>query len=62
MAIGPGTMLVLFASLLLNVGALGAQAPYTLEPYAFKPLPTGSVTPRGWLLRQLELQAEVGLS
>ena len=32
-----------------------------LAPYAYKPLPVGSVTPKGWLLKQLTLQAE-GLS
>ena len=29
-----------------------------LEPRAFAPLPLGAVTPRGWLRRQLEIQAE----
>jgi hypothetical protein len=33
----------------------------TLAPSAFAPLKTGSVTPKGWLLKQLKLQAE-GLS
>jgi len=37
--------------------ALGAG----LAPRAFEPLPAGSVTPRGWLLKQLQLQAS-GLS
>ena len=32
-----------------------------LEPYAYTPLPVGSVTPKGWLLKQLTLQAD-GLS
>ena len=32
-----------------------------LQPSTFKPLPTGSVTPKGWLLQQLKLQAQ-GLS
>ena len=32
-----------------------------LTPYAYKPLPVGSVTPKGWLLKQLTLQAD-GLS
>eukprot|EP00929_Paragymnodinium_shiwhaense_P051141 TRINITY_DN2575_c0_g1_i4.p1 TRINITY_DN2575_c0_g1~~TRINITY_DN2575_c0_g1_i4.p1 ORF type:complete len:413 (+),score=95.01 TRINITY_DN2575_c0_g1_i4:97-1335(+) len=40
--------------------AAGASAP-ELEPRAFIPLPTGAVTPKGWLLKQLRLQAE-GLS
>lgn len=29
-----------------------------LQPRALVPLPTGSVTPKGWLLKQLELQAD----
>jgi hypothetical protein len=33
----------------------------TLAPRAFTPLPVGSITPKGWLLKQLKLQAE-GLS
>eukprot|EP01044_Picomonas_judraskeda_P002685 COSAG03_NODE_199_length_10789_cov_369.743312_16_plen_119_part_00 len=32
-----------------------------LQPQAFVPLGVGSITPRGWLLEQLKLQAE-GLS
>ena len=32
-----------------------------LAPPAFTPLPTGATTPKGWLLKQLTLQAE-GLS
>ena len=32
-----------------------------LAPQAFAPLPVGSITPKGWLLEQLKLQAE-GLS
>jgi hypothetical protein len=32
-----------------------------LAPHAYSPLPVGSVTPKGWLLKQLTLQAE-GLS
>jgi len=45
------------ALLLASVGsACGA-----LVPPAYKPLPVGSVTPKGWLLKQLTLQAE-GLS
>jgi hypothetical protein len=34
---------------------------YELAPLAFKPLRTGSITPKGWLLEQLKLQAQ-GLS
>ena len=40
--------------------AAGSRAP-ALAPQAFVPLPVGSITPRGWLLEQLKLQAE-GLS
>eukprot|EP00658_Telonema_sp_P-2_P007272 TRINITY_DN12710_c0_g1_i6.p1 TRINITY_DN12710_c0_g1~~TRINITY_DN12710_c0_g1_i6.p1 ORF type:complete len:627 (-),score=149.14 TRINITY_DN12710_c0_g1_i6:76-1956(-) len=32
-----------------------------LQPHAWKPIPVGSVTPKGWLLTQLKLQAD-GLS
>lgn len=35
-----------------------ASPPSVLEPRAFTPLPIGAVTPKGWLLRQLVLQAE----
>ena len=35
--------------------------PLLLEPHAFQPVRVGSVAPRGWLLKQLTLQAE-GLS
>ncbi|KAH3765271.1 glycoside hydrolase family 127 protein [Pelomyxa schiedti] len=31
---------------------------YSLEPRAYNPLPVGSVTPQGWLLKQLQLQEE----
>ena len=43
--------------------ALPGPAPSAalLAPQAFVPLPVGSITPRGWLLEQLKLQAE-GLS
>lgn len=37
------------------------QQPPALAPQTFIPLPVGSITPRGWLLEQLKLQAE-GLS
>jgi hypothetical protein len=37
------------------------RAQPTLAPQAFVPLPVGSITPEGWLLEQLKLQAE-GLS
>ena len=37
------------------------QPQQELQPQAFVPLGVGSVTPRGWLLEQLKLQAE-GLS
>jgi hypothetical protein len=33
----------------------------TLAPVMYKPLKTGSITPKGWLLKQLKLQAQ-GLS
>ena len=39
----------------LSILALPAAA---LVPYSYKPLPVGSVTPKGWLLKQLTLQAE----
>ena len=32
-----------------------------LEPRVYEPLPLGSIAPTGWLLTQLQLQAE-GLS
>ena len=40
---------------------LVAGAAATLTPHTYTPLPVGSVTPKGWLLKQLTLQAE-GLS
>jgi hypothetical protein len=48
--------------LLLQLLATALGAPtLRLEPRKFTPLPTGTVTPGGWLLTQLTLQAE-GLS
>lgn len=48
--------------LLCNVAAVTAVAAVpTLKPRQFWSLPTGSVTPSGWLLDQLDLQAQ-GLS
>lgn len=46
----PRQMRVAFLLLAAPAGAL--------VPYAYKPLPVGSVTPKGWLLKQLTLQAE----
>lgn len=46
-------MMLRFAVLCL-MAVLAAQA---VEPPAFRPLPLGSVKARGWLLRQLEIQA-----
>eukprot|EP00656_Telonema_subtile_P010083 TRINITY_DN14812_c0_g2_i3.p1 TRINITY_DN14812_c0_g2~~TRINITY_DN14812_c0_g2_i3.p1 ORF type:complete len:461 (+),score=86.55 TRINITY_DN14812_c0_g2_i3:104-1486(+) len=46
-------------ALLVFLGIFGAHA--ALQPHAWKPLPVGSVTPKGWLLTQLKLQAD-GLS
>ena len=45
--------------LMIMCGVAAGGSP--LAPHAYKPLPVGSVTPRGWLLKQLKLQAE-GLS
>ena len=45
-------------ALVFLLGAPGAAA---LAPRRYTPLPVGSVTPRGWLLAQLKLQAD-GLS
>ena len=41
--------------------AMPHSPPPTLAPQAFVPLPVGSITPEGWLLEQLKLQA-AGLS
>merc|ERR1719345_237693 len=38
-----------------------AAGDQTMAPLAFKPLKNGAITPKGWLLKQLKLQAE-GLS
>ena len=43
------------------LATLGLCTAVPLQPYAYQPLPVGSVTPKGWLLKQLTLQAE-GLS
>jgi hypothetical protein len=38
-----------------------AVAAVAVEPLAYRPLPLGSVKPKGWLRRQMEIQAS-GLS
>ena len=44
--------------LVLNlVVILAVVSAAQLTPPAFKTLPVGSVTPKGWLLKQLQLQA-----
>ena len=48
-------------SSVLLVLAIHASPKVGLSPRKFKPLPVGSITPKGWLLTQLKLQAE-GLS
>jgi len=48
-------------SLAVGCALAGAASAQDIVPRVFTPLPTGSVTPKGWLLKQLRLQAE-GLS
>ena len=48
------------STLLLHAAAF-APPTASLAPRAYTPLPVGTVTPTGWLLEQLTLQAE-GLS
>lgn len=60
------TALTVLRALLLFVGHAAAlpqqqQTAPLLHPQTFVPLPVGSITPNGWLLEQLKLQAE-GLS
>ena len=54
---------VLLLSLTTTAAAVRAagDADRTLAPPSFVPLPVGSITPKGWYLKQLELQAD-GLS
>lgn len=61
-------MVALFFTAMLHLLHCAAAVPHLqpheptlLAPQAFVPLPVGSITPRGWLLAQLKLQAE-GLS
>jgi len=49
------------SSIVLLLLALAAVEGISLQPNVWKPLPVGSVTPKGWLLSQLKLQAD-GLS
>lgn len=55
---------ILVALALVAAAALGIAAsakPSTdslLQPWAYAPLPVGAVTPRGWLLKQLEIMAD----
>eukprot|EP00052_Salpingoeca_macrocollata_P011437 m.88145 g.88145 ORF g.88145 m.88145 type:complete len:735 (+) comp18056_c0_seq4:28-2232(+) len=53
------TVVLLAGLVALCVGKPALHA--SLRPRAFTPLPAGSITPKGWFLKQLELQAE-GLS
>ena len=46
---------------LASAAAAAAPPPPPLAPLAFQPLPLGAIRPRGWLLSQLEAQAD-GLS
>jgi hypothetical protein len=49
------------AAVAMGSANAAAQSPAALAPPAFLPLPLGAVRPRGWLARQLRIQAD-GLS